>query len=31
MLDLVSPGKRLVAALFDKAPKGKVRGGAETV
>ncbi|MCF8032516.1 MAG: AMP-binding protein [Desulfarculaceae bacterium] len=31
LLDLVSPLKRLVAAMFDKAPTGTVRGGPETV
>ena len=31
LLDLVSRPKRLVAALFDKAPRGKVKGGDETI
>ncbi len=31
LLDMVSPLKRAVAALFDKAPTGTVRGGSETV
>ncbi len=31
LLDLVSPVKRAVAAMFDKAPTGKVKGGPETV
>ncbi len=31
LLDLVSSLKRLVASLFDKAPTGTVKGGAETV
>ncbi|MFH1034082.1 MAG: AMP-binding protein [Pseudomonadota bacterium] len=31
LMDLISPVKRLVAHLFDKTPKGKVTGGAETV
>ncbi|MGD8564253.1 MAG: AMP-binding protein [Desulfarculaceae bacterium] len=31
LLDLVSWPKRAVAALFDKAPRGKVRGGPETL
>ncbi len=31
LIDLVSPTKRLVAYLFDKAPHGTVKGGAETV
>lgn len=31
LLDSVSWYKRAVAALFDKAPTGKVKGGAETV
>ena len=31
LLDLVSTMKRVVASLFDKAPTGAVRGGAETV
>ncbi|MCB2226871.1 MAG: AMP-binding protein [Desulfarculaceae bacterium] len=31
LLDLVSPLKRVVAAMFDKAPTGTVKGGEETV
>ncbi len=31
LMDLVSPAKRLVALLFDKTPKGTVKGGSETV
>lgn len=31
LLDLVNPAKKLVAALFDKAPHGKVRKGKETI
>jgi long-chain acyl-CoA synthetase len=31
LLDMVSWPKRAVAKLFDKAPHGKVRGGAETI
>jgi long-chain acyl-CoA synthetase len=31
LLELVSPFKRAVAALLDKAPTGKVRGGPETL
>ncbi|MFH2128026.1 MAG: AMP-binding protein [Pseudomonadota bacterium] len=31
LLDMVSPFKRLVAAMFDKAPTGTVKGGPETV
>ena len=31
LLDMVSPLKRTVATLFDKAPTGKVKGGPETV
>jgi long-chain acyl-CoA synthetase len=31
LLDLVSPIKRLVAALFDRAPHGTVKGGPETI
>ncbi|MCB2193629.1 MAG: AMP-binding protein [Deltaproteobacteria bacterium] len=31
LLDLVSPLKRVVAAMFDKAPTGTVKGGPETV
>ena len=31
LLDLVSPLKRVVAAMFDKAPSGTVKGGPETV
>jgi long-chain acyl-CoA synthetase len=31
LLDLVSPVKRLVAALFDRAPHGTVKGGDETI
>ena len=31
LLDLVSPLKRAVASLFDKAPSGTVKGGPETV
>lgn len=31
LLDLVSPFKRLIAFLFDKAPSGSVKGGAETI
>ncbi|BEQ13651.1 class I adenylate-forming enzyme family protein [Desulfoferula mesophila] len=31
LLDLVSPLKRAVASLFDKAPTGTVKGGPETV
>jgi long-chain acyl-CoA synthetase len=31
LLDLVSPVKRLVAALFDKNPHGTVKGGNETI
>ena len=31
ILDMVSLPKRAIAFLFDKAPHGKVRGGAETI
>ncbi len=31
LLDMVSLPKRVLARLFDKAPHGKVRGGAETL
>jgi long-chain acyl-CoA synthetase len=31
LLDLVSPVKRLVAALFDKNPHGAVKGGSEMI
>jgi long-chain acyl-CoA synthetase len=31
LLDMLSTTKRVVAALFDKAPHGKVQGGAETI
>lgn len=31
LLDLVSPVKRLVAALFDRTPHGTVKGGDETM
>ncbi len=31
LLDLVSPVKRLVAALFDRTPHGTVKGGSETI
>ncbi|MBI4797307.1 MAG: AMP-binding protein [Desulfarculus sp.] len=30
LMDLISPGKRLVALLFDKVPKGNVKAGPET-